>query len=172
MLLALSNSNAAGGAVITTPTYRPVIGISVTIPGVDLVLSALTMRRDVVFCFNAEIQQTETLTASAASMFGKEIDVYFGILSPYQSIRTWVPTGVQYSTQGLKDGIRPYVQKYVANKGFFSGELKDETNCHRFTNDDPSGLHSIFVWIVKGGQSIGDPKNWIGAATSPLMLLD
>ena len=164
---------ADGPAKIRIPQYRPVISISID-SNVEGSISALNGRRFERFCFLAEIAETELLQASPLSIVGKEIDVYVGLISPAQRVRTWTPTGKPYDPEGgiINEGILPYAQKYIPRGSFFNFEIKLESICYRFESNDTNGLYSVFVWLVKGGQSLAEPRNWIGTATAPFFLTD
>ena len=107
-------------------------------------------------------------------MVGKEIDIYVGIISPNQRVRTWTPVGIPFDNREvvLNDAIVPYVQKYIPQKGFTISEVKLERSCYTFQDDDPIGLYSWFVWLVQAGKPLDNPQNWLNLGTSPFFLLE
>ena len=171
----LSLLAANGGAQITVGQLRPVISLvidndSTADPAINVFSGARNRRH----CLDAQVEESESLQLSTSSMVGKEMDIYVGILSPNQRVRTWTPVGIPYDPRAgiLNDAIVSYAQKYIPQKGFNLFRVKLESTCIVFKDDDPIGHYSWFVWLVKGGQPLNNPQNWIGLASVPFFLLE
>ena len=167
---------ANGPALITYPQLRPVISIAIDSSSTaNPAISSLSgIRRSLRYCLEAQIAETESLQVTPLSMVGKEIDIYVGIISPNQRVRTWTPVGIPFDKRDgiLNDGIVPYAQKYIPEKGFTISEVKLERSCYTFQDDDPIGLYSWFVWLVQAGKPLENPQNWLNLGTSPFFLLE
>ena len=172
----LSLLAANGAAQINYPDLRPVISVAISSDSTaSPALNAYAgIRQSYRYCLQAQIAESEYLQSLPISMVGKEVDVYVGIISPSQQVRTWTPVGKPYDPRNgiLNNGIVPYAQKYIPTKGFVIFEVKLEGTCYTFNNDDPIGLYSWFVWLVKAGKPLENPQNWIGLATAPFFLLE
>ena len=171
----LSLLAANGGAQITIAQLRPVISLAIDNDSTaDPAINVFSGSRQWRHCLNAQIEESESLQLSTSTMVGKEMDIYVGILSPNQRVRTWTPVGIPYDGRRgiLNEGIVPYAQKYVPQKGFRLGEVKLEGTCITFRDEDPIGHYSWFVWLIKSGQPLNNPQNWIGLASVPFFLLE
>ena len=172
----LSLLAASGGAQITMAPYRPVISLAIyndstADPAINVFSGPRNSRRH---CLEAQIEESESLQASPTTMVGQEMDVYVGILSPNQRVRTWTPSGIPDGPNIgiLNDAIVPYAQKYIPEKGFRLSQVKLESICVTFNNDDPIGHYSWFVWLMKSGKPLNNPQNWIGLASVPFFLME
>lgn len=170
----LSLLAATGGAQITIANFRPVISLAIYGPyNGDPSINIFSGARIGRHCLEVQIEESESLRLSTTSIVGKEIDIYVGILSPNQRVRTWTPAGIPYDQRGgiLNDGIFPYAQKYIPQAGFRLSQVKSESTCITFNSDDPIGHYSWFVWAVKSGLPLNNPQNWIGLASVPFFLM-
>ncbi|OYT88809.1 MAG: hypothetical protein CFE43_20545 [Burkholderiales bacterium PBB3] len=173
----LSLLAANGGAQITMAPYRPVISLAIygdsnADPAINVFAGARSGKRR--HCIEAQIEESESLQASPTSIVGKEIDIYVGILSPNQRVRTWTPVGMPFDERRgvLNEGIVPYAQKYVPQNGFRLSQVKLESICVIFNSDDPIGHYSWFVWLIQSGKPLNNPQNWIGLASLPFFLFE
>ncbi|OYT91680.1 MAG: hypothetical protein CFE43_12095 [Burkholderiales bacterium PBB3] len=170
----LSLLAANGGAQITTANFRPVISLAIYGPYAgDPSINIFSGARNGRHCLEGEIAESESLQLSTTSMVGQEMDVYVGILSPNQRVRTWTPSGIPNGPNIgiLNDAIVPYAQKYIPEKGFRLSQVKRESTCITFSDDDPIGHYSWFVWLIKGGKPLNNPQNWIGLGSIPFFLM-
>ena len=97
------------------------------------------------------------------------IDVYFGILSPGGRILTWArgPTNGPFPRAGLSPAVQGTTETQINMATLLGGNP-----VQGFADDAriPSGLYSVFMFIVPAGASPGDLHNWTAGATSPLYL--
>ena len=170
----LSLLAASDAAQITISPYRPVISLAIYgsftgTPDINIFAGSRGMRH----CLDVQVEESERLQLSTSTMVGQEMDIYVGVLSPNQRVRTWTPVGIPYDPRMgvLNDGIFPYAQKYIPEKGFRLFGVKLESICIAFSNDDPIGHYSWFVWLIKGGKPLNNPQNWIGLGSIPFFLV-
>jgi hypothetical protein len=97
------------------------------------------------------------------------IDVYFGILIPGGRVYTWT-RGISNGPV-LREGLSPAVQRTTETQ-IDSATILGSNPIQGFADDarSPSGLYSIFMFMVPAGAGPGDLRNWTGGASSPLFL--
>ena len=92
-------------------------------------------------------------------------DVYFGGITPSQSLFTWVPDS---SLQNLENrgkisiGLSPISKALVIDKFTTAGLLlQGKPPAYRFNQQNETGLYVIFCILVVSGKSPYDPQNWL-----------
>lgn len=133
----------------------------------------LAMNRGRNFGIGANVSENPQQGYSDFFTFKEPIDVYIGMIGPDQSVRSWQPEGNGFLSRGiLTPGILPYAKNFQAPANFNTQALHSEVIWYRFGLEEPTGLYSIFIWLVKAGAPIGDPRRWVGAATYPLLVVE
>ena len=152
------------------PTERPAIVFSLNDGQTFSDILAMN-RGGASIRIGASISENPQQGYSDSFTFKEPIDVYIGMIGPDQSVRSWQPEGNGFLSRGiLMPGILPYAKNFQAPANFSTQALHNEVIWYRFGLEEPAGLYSIFLWIVKAGAPIGDPRRWVGAATYPLFV--
>ncbi len=166
-----SAQTVANQPSVLFPTARPGIGISVS--DRQNFSDMLTMIRGKNFAIGTAVYENPRPALTDFYSFKEPIDVYIGLLGPDQSVRTWQPEGKEFLSRGiLTPGILPYAKNFQAPANFSVETIFGEPIWYQFGLQEPTCFYSIFIWLVKAGAPIGDPRRWVGAATYPLLVVE
>lgn len=119
-----------------------------------------------VFTWRTDLRPLE-FDAAVSRTDSSPVDVYFGIIIPGGRIFSWSPGTA--SVPNLQEGFSPAAQGTTATE-MSSAALLGRNPQHLFTADHLLGLYSVFFFLVPTGADPRDPRRWIGATMSPLVI--
>lgn len=105
--------------------------------------------------------------ASLSRYESSPVDVYFGIIVPGGRIFSWSPGTNNVPT--LQEGFVPAAQRTTATE-MSGAALLGSSPQYGFSSDHLLGLYSVFFFLVPAGTDPRDPRRWMGATMSPLVI--
>jgi hypothetical protein len=96
-------------------------------------------------------------------------DIYFGAMTPGDSIFTWVENG---NGPTLVTGLQPLLTAIPLSGGLETsiGHIRGRDLKYRFTGSQPKGMYTIFAIVVISGREASNPDNWVGVSMAPLFV--
>ncbi len=125
---------------------------------------------NVPYAFNASV--SGEMDPAAAYLFGKAVDVYFGILTPDQQAFSWIlnPNTSSRNAIGVI-GFRPILTNYIASGAYSMEQIAvSQKFAYPFTSSDKLGLYTVFCILVYAGKDPSKPENWSSVGMSPFLL--
>lgn len=95
------------------------------------------------------------------------VDVYFGVIVPDGRIFSWISGTANIPI--LLEGLFPAAHR-ITDTAIFTAGLLGRNPQHSFSADHPLGLYSVFLFLVPTGAVPSDPRQWIAATMSPLVI--
>ncbi len=155
---------AFGIAPVSAQTGASIAPPVISISTIDPIVTPLASVP--VFTWRTDGQPLE-FVAAVSRADSSPIDMYFGIIVPDGRIFSWISGTANVPI--LLEGLFPAAQ-LVTGTAISSAELLGKNPQHIFSADHPLGLYSVFFFLVPTGADPGDPRQWIAATMSPLMI--
>ena len=155
-MLALGVVPASAVAVTAAPPTIRILVLDATMTGL-LSAPVFTWRT------NGGALQFEVTASRDVS---NPVDVYFGVLTPGHRVFSWSPSA---GAPNLQEGLFPVAQGITATEISSAGLLGSSPQ-YTFPAGSPLGIYSVFFFLVAAGADPRDPRNWIAANMSPLVI--
>ena len=104
--------------------------------------------------------------ATASRGVSNPVDVYFGVLTPGGRVFSWSPAS---GAPNMQEGVFPCGQGVTATEISSAGLLGSSPQ-YTFSAGSQLGIYSVFFFLVPAGTDPRDPRSWIGANMSPLVI--
>jgi len=104
--------------------------------------------------------------ATASRDLSNPVDVYFGVVAPGERVFSWSPA---VGAPNLREGLFPAGQAITATQISSTGLLGSGPQ-YTFPAGSPLGIYSVFFLLVYAGNDPRDPRQWVAANMSPLVI--